>query len=63
MKTIKLKKEELTGAGLEFTNSFDDLIEVVSFNGIFAIILNGRCVKATKTITPIENKLNFLINK
>ena len=63
MKTIKLKKEELIGAGLEFTNSFDDLIEVVSFNGIFAIILNGRCVKATKTIAPIENKLNFLINK
>ena len=59
----KIKKEELIGEGLKFTNSLGDLIEVVSFNGTFGIILNGRCVKATKTLNPIQNKLNFLINK
>ena len=63
MKTVKLKKEELIGEGLEFTNSFGDLIEVVCFSGTFAIILNDFCVKATKTLKPIENELNFLINK
>jgi hypothetical protein len=52
----------LIGKDLEFTNSNNDLIEVSFLADTFAIILNGRCVKATKTIAPIENKLNFLIN-
>ena len=63
MKTVKIKKEELIGNGLEFTNSLGDLIEVDFLAGTFAVILNGRCVKATKTIKPIEDKINFLINK
>jgi hypothetical protein len=62
MKIVKLKKEMLIGKDLEFTNSNNDLIEVSFLADTFAIILNGRCVKATKTLAPIENKLNFLIN-
>lgn len=59
---IKITKEEI-GGGLEYTNSLGDLIEVVFYNETFGIILNGRCIKAAKTIKPIENKLNFLLNK
>ena len=55
-----IKQELLNGRILEFTNSNEDLIEVVLFNGTFAVILNGRCVKATKTFKPIKDKLKFL---
>ncbi len=62
MKRIKLKKEELMGKTLEFTNSQGDLIEVCNFTGSYAVFLNDRCVKATKTLEPVQRKLNYLLN-
>ncbi len=59
---MKLTKQLLEENDLEFTNSREDLIEVSFLANTFAIILNGRCVKATKTIAPIQNKLNFLLS-
>jgi len=59
---MELSKELLQNKDLEFTNSREDLIEVCFLANTFAIILNGRCVKATKTIAPIQNKLNFLLS-
>ena len=59
---MKLTKELLQEQDLEFTNDRGDLIEVSFLANTFAIILNGMCVKATKTIAPIQNKLNFLLS-
>jgi len=59
---MKLTKELLLKQDFEFTNQRGDLIEVSFLANTFALILNGRCVKATKTIAPIENKLNFLLS-
>ncbi len=59
---MKLTKELLQENDLEFTNGREDLIEVSFLANTFAIMLNGRCVKATKTIAPIQNKLNFLLS-
>ena len=60
---MRLTKELLQEQDLEFTNGREDLIEVSFLANTFAIILNGRCVKATKTIAPIQQKLNFLLTK
>jgi len=54
--TIKILKEQ----DLEFTNSIGDLIEVSMFSGHIQLWLNGVIVKSTKTLQPIQNKLNFL---
>lgn len=59
---MKLTKELLLEQDLEFTNERGDLIEVSFLANTFAVILNGRCVKATKTIAPIQNKLNWLLS-
>ena len=59
---MKLTKELLLKQDFEFTNQRGDLIQVSFLANTFALILNGRCVKATKTIAPIENKLNFLLS-
>tara|TARA_R110000744_G_scaffold312604_1_gene419997 strand:- start:298 stop:489 length:192 start_codon:yes stop_codon:yes gene_type:complete len=63
MKSIKLNKEALMSEDLEFTNEMGDLIEVAFLLGFYSVILNGRCVKATKTLEPVQRKLNYLINK
>ena len=60
---MRLTKELLQEQDLEFTNGREDLIEVSFLANTFAIILNGRCVKATKTIAPIQQKLDFLLTK
>ena len=62
MRSIKLKKEVLMREDLEFTNDRGDLIEVVFFRGFYYVVLNDRCVKATKTLEPVQRKLNYLIN-
>lgn len=59
---MKLTKELLLKQDFEFTNERGDLIEVSFLANTFALMLNGRCVKATKTIAPIQNKLNFLLS-
>lgn len=59
---MKLSKELLKNKDLEFTNSKKDLIEIIFTRGNFAIILNGEFIKVTKTIAPIQNKLNFLLS-
>jgi hypothetical protein len=59
---VKLKKEELMHGDLDFTNDMGDLIEVSFNRNLYFVILNGECVKATKTLAPVENKLNYLIN-
>ena len=59
---MTLTKELLLKQDFEFTNERGDLIEVSFLANTFALMLNGRCVKATKTIEPIQNKLNFLLS-
>jgi hypothetical protein len=59
---MKITKELLLKQDFEFTNERGDLIEVSFLANTFALILNGRCIKATKTIAPIQNKLNFLLS-
>jgi hypothetical protein len=58
---MKLTKELLQENDLEFTNDREDLIEVVFFRNKFGILLNGELIKNTKTIAPIQDKLNFLL--
>jgi len=58
-----ITKQLLQEQDLEFTNSLGDLIEVSMFSGHIQLWLNGVIVKSTKTIRPIQNKLNFLISK
>ena len=57
---MKLTRQLLESQGLEFTNSREDLIEVELFSGHFQLFLNGVIVKSTKTLKPIQEKLNFL---
>ncbi len=59
---MKLTKELLQEQDLEFTNDREDLIEVVFFKNKFGILMNGTLIKSTKTIAPIQNKLNFLLS-
>jgi len=56
---MKLTRKLLQEQDLEFTNSQGDLIEVsLSLN--FNIWLNGDIIKSTKSLKPIQEKLNFL---
>ena len=59
---MKLTRQLLKSQGLDFTNSRDDLIEVELFSGHFQLLLNGVIVKSTKTLKPVQDKLNFLIS-
>ena len=61
MNRIELKKEELMRRDLEFTNDMGDLIEVGFCADLYFVVLNDRCVKATKTLEPVQRKLNYLI--
>ena len=53
-----LTKEQLKEEILEFTNSQEDLIEVTTLNDKFSLWLNGTIVKSTKSLKPIQEKLN-----
>ena len=56
---MKLSRQLLESQDLEFTNSQGDLIEVsLSLN--FNLWLNGEIIKSTKSLKPIQEKLNFL---
>jgi len=56
---MKLTRKLLQEQDLEFTNSQGDLIEVsLSLN--FSLWLNGDIIKSTKSLKPIQEKLNFL---
>mgnify|MGYP003641935875 FL=1 len=56
---MKLSRKLLQEQDLEFTNSRGDLIEVsLSLN--FSLWLNGDIIKSTKSLKPIQEKLNFL---
>ena len=57
---MKLTKQLLQGQDLEFTNSQEDLIEVSFNRDNFSLWLNGEIIKSTKSLKPIQEKLNFL---
>jgi len=56
---MKLTRQLLQEQDLEFTNSQGDLIEV-SLMTKFNLWLNGEVIKSTKSLKPIQEKLNFL---
>ena len=60
---MTLTKQLLQTQDLEFTNSQEDLIEVTTLNDKFNLWLNGTIVKSTKSLKPIQEKLNFLLIK
>jgi len=55
-----LKKQLLQEQDLELTNSQKDLIEVSMLKDKISIWLNGKIIKSTKSLKPIQEKLNFL---
>ena len=57
---MKLTRQLLKSQSLDFTNSREYLIEVELFSGHFQLFLNGVIVKSTKTLKPVQEKLNFL---
>jgi|TARA_R110002126_G_scaffold287826_1_gene440871 hypothetical protein len=57
---MKLTKQLLQEQDLEFTNSQEDLIEVSFNRDNFSLWLNGEIIKSTKSLKPIQEKLNFL---
>ena len=57
-----LTKQLLQEQDLEFTNLQEDLIEVSILKGKFILWLNGAIIKSTKSLKPIQDKLNFLLN-
>tara|TARA_R110000803_G_scaffold180655_1_gene243089 strand:- start:264 stop:443 length:180 start_codon:yes stop_codon:yes gene_type:complete len=59
---MKLTRRLLQEQDLEFTNSQGDLIEV-SLLLNFNLWLNGEIIKSTKSLKPIQQKLNFLLTK
>ena len=61
---MTLTKDLLQEQDLEFTNSQEDFINVwfSSKTKNFCLELNSKVIKATKTIKPIQEKLNFLIS-
>ena len=59
---MQLTKELLQEQNLEFTNSKNDFIEVILNRNLFGLVLNGELIKVTKTLAPIQNKLNFLLS-
>jgi len=60
---MTLTKQLLQEQDLEFTNSQEDLIEVTALNDKFSLWLNGNIIKSTKSLKPIQEKLNFLLIK
>jgi len=60
---MTLTKQLLQTQDLEFTNSQEDLIEVTTLNDKFNLWLNGDIIKSTKSLKPIQEKLNFLLTK
>ena len=60
---MTLTKQLLQEQDLEFTNSQQDLIEVSILKGRISLWLNGSILKSTKSLKPIQEKLNFLITK
>ena len=60
---MTLTKQLLQTQDLEFTNSQEDLIEVSMGFGRIQLWLNGDIIKSTKTLKPIQEKLNFLLTK
>ena len=60
---MTLTKQLLQKQDLEFTNSQEDLIEVTALNDKFSLWLNGNIIKSTKSLKPIQEKLNFLLTK
>jgi len=60
---MTLTKQLLKEQDLEFTNLQEDLIEVTTLNDKFSLWLNGAIVKSTKSLKPIQEKLNFLLTK
>ena len=60
---MKLTKQLLEENDLEFTNLQEDLIEVTILKDKFSLWLNGTIIKSTKSLKPIQDKLNFLLTK
>ena len=58
-----LTKELLKDQFLEFTNSEDDFIQIATDRGRFQLWINGRIVKSTKYLKPIQEKLDYLLAK
>ena len=60
---MKLTKQILGEQILDFTNSQKDFIEVTTNRERFQLWLNGKIVKSTKSLKPIQDKLNYLLTK
>lgn len=60
-----LTKEQLKEEILEFTNSQEDQVFIWFQDKTkrFCLELNGKVIKATKSLKPIQEKLNFLLIK
>jgi len=58
---MKLTRQLLQNQDLEFTNSQGDLIEVSFNRDNFNLWLNGEIIKSTKSLKPIQEKLDFLL--
>jgi len=60
-----LTKEQLKEEILEFTNSQEDQVFIwfQYKTKRFCLELNGKVIKATKSLKPIQEKLNFLLIK
>lgn len=59
---MKLTKQLLQEQDLEFTNTKEDLIEVTTLGNKISLWLNGEIIKSTKSLKPIQEKLDFLIS-
>ena len=58
---MKLTRQILQKQDLEFNNSKGDLIEVSFNRDNFNLWLNGEIIKSTKSLKPIQEKLDFLL--
>ena len=57
---MTLTKQLLKNEIIDFTNSNEDLIEVSMLGDKINLWLNGSIIKSTKSLKPIQEKLNFL---
>jgi len=60
---MTITKQLLQEKDLEFTNSQQDLIEVSILKDKISLWLNGEIIKTSKSLKPIDDKLNFLLIK
>jgi len=60
---MTITKQLLQEQDLEFTNSQQDLIEVSILKDKISLWLNGEIIKTSKSLKPIDDKLNFLLIK